>query len=80
MNKAVTFTRLFLLIMTFAAMGVAQTPAELRGVVADEFGAIIRKASISLDDGNGRKSTASIRTRDLEIESFLAISVVASVR
>ena len=58
MKKAVTFTRLFLLIMTFAAIGVAQTPAELRGVVADEFGAIIRKASIILDDGNGRKSSA----------------------
>ncbi|HKQ78304.1 MAG TPA: carboxypeptidase regulatory-like domain-containing protein [Blastocatellia bacterium] len=58
MKKAVTITRLFLLLMTFAAMGVAQTPAELRGMVADEFGAIIRKASISLEDANGRKSTA----------------------
>src|SRR5262245_9980469 len=58
MNKAVTFTRLFLLFMTFAATGVAQTPAELRGVVADEFGAIIRKAAISLEDGSGRKSDA----------------------
>ncbi len=60
MNKAVTFTRLLLLklIMIFAAPGEAQTPLELRGVVADEFGAIIRKASISLEDGNGRKSAA----------------------
>src|SRR5262245_31056141 len=58
MNKAVTFTRLFLLFMTFAATGVAQTAAELRGVVADEFGAIIRNATISLEDGAGRKSAA----------------------
>jgi Carboxypeptidase regulatory-like domain len=58
MKKAITLTRLFLFFVIFAAMAVAQTPAELRGAVADEFGAIIRKASVNLDDGKGRKLSA----------------------
>jgi Carboxypeptidase regulatory-like domain len=58
MKKAVTFTRLFLFFGAFAATAVAQTPAELRGMVTDELGAIVRKASISLEDGEGRKLSA----------------------
>ncbi|MGE0128330.1 MAG: carboxypeptidase regulatory-like domain-containing protein [Blastocatellales bacterium] len=58
MKKAVIFSKLLVLFVA-AAMTVAwQSPAELRGVVADEFGAIIRKASISLEDGAGRKLSA----------------------
>ncbi|HEV2663839.1 MAG TPA: carboxypeptidase regulatory-like domain-containing protein, partial [Blastocatellia bacterium] len=58
MKKSVTFTRLFQLTVIFAATAVAQTPAELRGMVTDELGAIVRKASISLEDGEGRKLSA----------------------
>lgn len=58
MKKAITFSRLFLLFSAFAATAVAQTPAELRGVVADEAGAIVRKATVSLEDGAGRKLSA----------------------
>ncbi|MGH9753532.1 MAG: carboxypeptidase regulatory-like domain-containing protein [Blastocatellia bacterium] len=58
MKKAVTFSRLFLLFAAFAATAVAQNQAELRGVVADELGAIIRNASVSLEDGAGRKLSA----------------------
>src|SRR5262245_60224153 len=58
MKKAITLTRLFLFFVIFAAMTVAQIPAELRGAVADEFGAIIRKASVNLDDGKGHKHSA----------------------
>ncbi len=58
MNKAVTLSKLFLLLVIFAAMVVAQNPAELRGVVADESGAVIRKTSISLEGANGRKLSA----------------------
>jgi hypothetical protein len=58
MKKVKTVTQLFLLFSAFAAMALAQTPAELRGMVADELGAIIRKASVSLDDGKGRKLSA----------------------
>ncbi len=58
MKKAITFGKLFLLIVSVTALAGAQTPAELRGVVADEFGAIIPKASINLEDGQGRKLSA----------------------
>lgn len=58
MKKAANFTRLFLLFCAFAAPAVAQTHAELRGVVADELGAIVRKASINLEDGKGHKLSA----------------------
>ncbi len=58
MKKAVTISKLFLFFVTFAAMAVAQSSAELRGAVADELGAIIPKASISLEDGAGRKLSA----------------------
>jgi len=58
MKRAITFGKLFLLIVSVAALAGAQTPAELRGVVADEFGAIIPKASINLEDGKGRKLSA----------------------
>src|SRR5262245_54558560 len=58
MKKAVTFTRLFLFFVILTPITLAQTPAELRGVVADEFGAIIRKATVNLEDGAGRKLSA----------------------
>src|SRR5262245_51083533 len=63
MKKVKTVTQLFLLLSAFAAkafaaMSVAQTPAELRGMVADELGAVIRKASLSLEDGKGQKLSA----------------------
>src|SRR5262245_56604314 len=58
MNNAVSFTRIFLFLMIFAAITLAQAPSELRGLVADEFGAIIRKASVNLEDGAGRKLSA----------------------
>jgi carboxypeptidase family protein len=55
LSKAETFTRLILLIVICAMAIAAQTQAELRGVIVDEFGAIVRKASVSLEDGAGRK-------------------------
>jgi hypothetical protein len=58
LSKAAIFTRLFLLLGVCAAPGVAQTHSELRGVIEDEFGAIVRKASIILEDGQGRKFSA----------------------
>jgi hypothetical protein len=58
MKKAVTFTQLFLLFVASAWTAVAQTHAELRGVVSDELGAIVRNASINLEDGAGRKLSA----------------------
>lgn len=58
MKRAVIFSKLLVLFVTVAATIAWQSPAELRGVVADEFGAIIRKASISLEDGAGRKLSA----------------------
>jgi Carboxypeptidase regulatory-like domain len=58
MKKVETITRLFLLFVIFAAPVVPQTPAELRGIVADEFGAVVRKASIGLEDGKGHKFAA----------------------
>ncbi|HEY8459768.1 MAG TPA: carboxypeptidase regulatory-like domain-containing protein, partial [Blastocatellia bacterium] len=33
----------------------AQTHGELRGLIVDEFGAIVRNASVELEDGRGRK-------------------------
>jgi hypothetical protein len=52
------FSRLFLLFVITAATIAGQSLAELHGIVADEFGAIIRKASVNLEDGNGRKVSA----------------------
>jgi carboxypeptidase family protein len=46
------------LFCAFAATAHGQTPAELRGLVADEFGAIVRNASINLEDGKGGKFSA----------------------
>jgi hypothetical protein len=55
LSKAAIFIRLFLLMVVSVAPGFAQTHSELRGVILDEFGAIVRKASIGLEDGQGRK-------------------------
>src|SRR5687767_11014027 len=57
LNKAITFTLLILFISIHASTTFAQAHAELRGLIVDEFGAIVRKASISLEDGIGRKFT-----------------------
>src|SRR5262245_45618349 len=58
MKREVIFIRLVLPFITFAQIVVSQTPVQLRGSVSDEFGAIIRKASITLDDGKGHPAVA----------------------
>lgn len=55
LDKATLFTRLILLIVVSSVTALAQTHAELRGMIVDEFGAIVRNASIGLEDGQGRK-------------------------
>ncbi len=58
MKREVIFIRLVLCFITSAQIVLGQTPVQLRGLVADEFGAIIRKASITLEDGKGHTSVA----------------------
>jgi hypothetical protein len=53
MKKAVLFNALCLFMLTLTPIAGAQIAAELRGVVTDESGAVIRQASIRLEDGKG---------------------------